>query len=87
MFKWIYVCSMNKQEIEPICKIEIIDLKKVKIAKNKLSNKSEILDISSIFKLIGEPTRLKILFSLSDNELFVCDLAASTDSAISAISH
>ncbi|MCB9249376.1 MAG: winged helix-turn-helix transcriptional regulator [Ignavibacteriales bacterium] len=44
-------------------------------------------NIGNIFKLLGEPTRLKIIFSLMDNELCVCDLAATIDTTISAISH
>lgn len=73
--------------IPPVCKTEIVDPSKVKFAKRKLSNKKQITDIGNIFKLLGEPTRLKILFSLMDNELCVCDLAATIDSTISAISH
>lgn len=78
---------MKKDVVAPSCKIETVDPIKVKIAKKKLSNKKQIGDIGNIFKLLGEPTRLKIIFSLMDNELCVCDLAATIDTTISAISH
>lgn len=88
MFAQLFICLiMKKDTVVPICKIEIVDPGKVKFAKKKLSNKKQITNIGNIFKLLGEPTRLKILFSLMDNELCVCDLAATIDTTISAISH
>ena len=78
---------MSKTIIEPVCKIEIVDQEKVEIAKTKLSNIDQVLEIAQLFKVIGEPTRLKILISLFDNELCVCDLAATLDSTISSVSH
>jgi ArsR family transcriptional regulator len=78
---------MSKRIVEPVCKIEIVDKDKVKFAKEKLLNLDQILGTANLFKLIGEPSRLKILLSLFDNELCVCDLAATSESTISATSH
>ena len=48
----------------------------------------EILyDLSDIFKVFGDSTRLKILFTLSKNEMCVCDIAEAIDRTQSAISH
>lgn len=48
----------------------------------------EILyDLSDIFKVFGDSTRLKILFTLSKNEMCVCDIAEAIDMTQSAISH
>jgi ArsR family transcriptional regulator len=50
----------------------------------------EALDIgamSALFAAIGDPTRLKIIAALSQNELCVCDIAASLGISQSAVSH
>ncbi|MFD1732061.1 ArsR/SmtB family transcription factor [Deinococcus malanensis] len=42
---------------------------------------------SDFLKLVGDPTRLRILSALSARELCVCDLAAAVGSSESAVSH
>ncbi|MHB8337635.1 MAG: ArsR/SmtB family transcription factor [Ignavibacteriaceae bacterium] len=76
---------MNK--IAPVCEIQIIDKVKVKKTKAKLPGIDETLQIAGIFKLLGDPTRLKIILALIENELCVCDLAAVINSTVSAVSH
>ncbi len=78
---------MNKETNAPVCKIEIVDETKVEEAKKELENTQQILEIAEIFKLLGEPTRLKIIISLINSELCVCDLAAAIDSTVSSVSH
>ncbi len=78
---------MKKENNAPVCKIEIVDESKVKKAKKSLENTQQIFDMANIFKLLGEPTRLKIVVSLLNSELCVCDLAATIDSTISSVSH
>jgi len=39
------------------------------------------------FKLLGDPTRLKILHALSKRELCVCDISAVVQMGQSAVSH
>ncbi len=78
---------MKKIKSAPICKIEIVDKSKVKKAKKNLENNKQILQMANIFKLLGEPTRLKIILSLINSELCVCDLAAAIDSTVSSVSH
>lgn len=42
---------------------------------------------SFLFKVLGDPTRIKILHALSHSELCVCDLAALLSMLDSAVSH
>ena len=42
---------------------------------------------SSMFKVLGDPTRLKIVMTLREMEMCVCDLAASLGLSESAVSH
>jgi DNA-binding transcriptional ArsR family regulator len=44
-------------------------------------------DVSENFKIIGDLTRVKILFALSKKELCVCDLSSIIGMSESAISH
>jgi ArsR family transcriptional regulator len=43
--------------------------------------------MSSLFKAISDPTRLRILSALQAGVLCVCDLAASLSMTVSAVSH
>lgn len=70
-----------------VCEVNFIDEKKVKAVKNKLPNDSLINELSETFKSLSDFTRLKILLSLAEQELCVCDIAALTDVSVSAISH
>lgn len=78
---------MNKEKIAPVCEVEIVDEKKVKAAREKIKNVRSILDMADIFKLLGEPTRLKIVLALMNSELCVCDLSAAIESNVSTVSH
>lgn len=70
-----------------VCEIEFIDEKKVKAVKKKLPKDSLINALSETFKNLSDFTRLKILLSLAEDELCVCDIAALTNVSVSAISH
>lgn len=44
-------------------------------------------DLSDFFKVIGDGTRIKILWALDENEMCVCDLANLLNMTKSAVSH
>ncbi len=43
--------------------------------------------IAETFKILGDPTRVKILYALSKRELCVCDISAVVALGQSAVSH
>ncbi|QGR00144.1 transcriptional regulator [Paenibacillus psychroresistens] len=45
------------------------------------------LNLSDIFKALGDPTRVKIIYALVQNELCVHDLSVVLEMAQSAVSH
>lgn len=47
----------------------------------------EARSLADIFKTLGDPTRVKLLFALMNRELCVCDLAAVIGATDSAVSH
>ncbi len=50
-------------------------------------SESEQGRLSELFRMFGDPTRLRILGALQVSELCVCDLAALCGMTVSAISH
>lgn len=44
-------------------------------------------NLAELFKVFGDATRLRILFTLSDGEKCVCDIAAGLNMTQSAVSH
>lgn len=46
-----------------------------------------VLNLAELFKVFGDPTRVRILFTLSAGELCVCDIASVLNMTQSAISH
>jgi ArsR family transcriptional regulator len=50
-------------------------------------DEQEINRLAETFKVLGDPTRIKILSALATEELCVCDLAAALEMSVSAISH
>ncbi len=70
-----------------VCEIECINKKAVQQARAKMLKNKIILKVSENFKVLGDPTRTKILYALSQKELCVCDLSALLEMTHSAISH
>lgn len=72
---------------EKICYISTTDDAALKAIKDNLYGEEIISDLSQIFKAIGDPTRLRIIYVLSKQPLCVCDIASLLDMTQSAISH
>lgn len=53
----------------------------------KLLNDDKIIDLSELFKIFGDSTRIKIINILLDNELCVNDIAEQINATQSAVSH
>lgn len=55
--------------------------------RNDLPTDELLCDLSDLFKLFGDTTRIKILFSLFESEMCVCAIAELLGMTQSAISH
>ena len=53
----------------------------------KMPDETELDDLSELFKVFGDSTRIRILFVLFEEEVCVCDLAEALNVTQSAISH
>ena len=71
----------------PVCETECVHDSAVSEVMTRMLDEGEYLDLSDLFKLFGDPTRLMILHALEQKELCVCDLAALLGLTKSAVSH
>lgn len=55
--------------------------------KEKMPSESILYDLSELFKIFGESTRIKILFVLLNEEMCVYDISQLLNMSQSAISH
>ena len=55
--------------------------------RNELPTDELLCDLADLFKIFGDTTRMKILFSLFESELCVCAIAELLGMAQPAISH
>ena len=69
------------------CQVRVIHLDRVERARRETVSGKELIRLSSIFKVLGDPSRLKIVLALRNVEMCVCDLAAFLGLTESAISH
>lgn len=75
------------QTVTDLCEIEFIDERKVKRARRAMKSAAAVAALAETFKILGDPTRVKIAFALSREELCVCDLANLLGVSQSAVSH
>ena len=61
--------------------------KMLDMVRHELPTDELLCDLSDLFRLFGDTTRVKILFSLFESEMCVCDLAKTLNMTQSAISH
>ena len=74
-------------QLEERCKTRVVHLERVIRAKKGEIPEPELDQLSVMFKILSDSTRLKIMMALADEEMCVCDLAAFLGLSESAISH
>ena len=77
---------MSERE-ELICDCEVIHEDIVNEVKNRMPAVEDIYDLSDFFKVLGDSTRMKIIWALDESEMCVCDIAVLLNMTKSAISH
>lgn len=76
---------MSRNEF--ICDCNIIHEDLVNKTKNEMEDEEILNKLAEFFKILGDTTRVKILYSLDKNELCVCDIANILGMSKSSISH
>ena len=70
-----------------VCGVYCIHEEAVAEARQKMISDKTASALAELYKALGDPTRVKILFALMSRELCVCDLAAVIGASESAVSH
>jgi DNA-binding transcriptional ArsR family regulator len=79
---------MNKYSyMNDICEVTCINREAVDSVRSLMLSPRLIANTAEIFKVLGDPTRVRLLFALAQRELCVCDLSAVLGMTQSAISH
>ena len=69
------------------CAIPCVHPDTVLLARDTAPDPDQVARVSAIFKLLGDPTRTRLLYALLEaGEMCVCDLAAATDTAEATVS-
>lgn len=69
------------------CDIICVNHDAVERVSKDLMDKEFLQKMADIFKVLGDPNRVKIVHCLSKEELCVCDLAQLLSMSLSAVSH
>lgn len=70
-----------------VCDCEAIHADIVNEVKKRIPKDEDIYDLSDFFKVLGDSTRMKIIWALDESEMCVCDIAVLLNMTKSAISH
>ena len=65
----------------------LIDPAKLEQVKNLMPDEQNIIDLSQLFGVLSDSTRLKIVVALQETELCVHEIAAAVHMSVSAVSH
>jgi ArsR family transcriptional regulator, lead/cadmium/zinc/bismuth-responsive transcriptional repressor len=70
-----------------ICDVFSINKEAVYDVRSQMLDRQLVADAAEVLKVLGDPTRLRLLYALAQRELCVCDLSAVLGMTQSAISH
>ncbi len=78
---------MKKVDYLDKCDCDVIHHDVVARVKKDLPPKETFSELAGLYKILGDPTRVKILWALDAAEMCVCDIAFLLNMTQSAISH
>lgn len=78
---------MEQDKQIPICSQNCPHYPVIKEVKDKEPTREQMTELSEIFKLFADDTRLRIIYSILNRELCVCDLCEILGLNQSAVSH
>ena len=70
------------------CAVRAVDAPRVAATRDRLLALDEAASVAELFRLLGDPARVRLLYALLEaGELCVCDLAATTGIPETSVSH
>lgn len=79
--------SLRSAGQDDTCDVFYVDEEKVRRLLRTSGNEQRFESLSRIFQLLSDPTRVKLLYALAQEELCVCDLASIVGRSRPAVSH
>lgn len=77
----------KRPDASETCRVRVVHRERVQEAREKAIPDPELDRLALTYKVLGDPTRLKIVIALRAGEMCVCDLAAYLGLTDSAVSH
>ncbi len=71
----------------PVCQQEHQHPEHIRQVREMMPDDDSLYDLSEVFRVFGDSTRIRILYALFESELCVCDLAKLLGLTQSAVSH
>jgi ArsR family transcriptional regulator len=81
------VKSLKKNQEAECCEFIHVHQDIVDRVNRVMPDEDTLYDLSELFKIFGDSTRIKILYVLFESEMCVCDIAQLLQMTQSAISH
>ncbi len=79
--------TVGRSASEGACEVDLIHPDAVRRVQDALPDAETMQSVAATFQVLSDPTRAKIVYALSLEELCVCDVAAVTGLSMSAASH
>lgn len=70
-----------------VCELMHVHEEIVNRVSQEMPDEDSLFDLSELFKVFGDSTRIRILYCLFESEMCVCDIATLLNMTQSAISH
>ena len=82
------MCPFSDNRLNPpVCQQEHIHPDHIAQVRAMMPDDDHLYDLSEVFRVFGDSTRIRILYALFESELCVCDMAQLLGLTQSAVSH
>ena len=78
---------MIKEKYFPVCESHELHGEVIERKRREMSEMRDMYRFADFFKILGDSTRLSILFAIDGEEMCVCDIAELLGMTKSAVSH
>lgn len=79
--------SWEEEKTLPVCDSDEVHMPLIEKKRDMMPTEDTLCDLSDFFKVLGDSTRIRILFAIDGEPLCVCDIAEMLDMTKSAVSH
>ncbi|KHD86651.1 MULTISPECIES: ArsR/SmtB family transcription factor [Heyndrickxia] len=79
--------NQQSDTCETVCDQTVIHKEIIQKVRESMTEDDSLNEMAELFKVLGDRTRIRILYALYQSEMCVCDLASLLEMTQSAISH